>query len=687
MTKIIKILLYSLALTPIVIDNQSLSAFSLGENLFVYGVLSIVSILFFFNFFRDANFRENVLIKVNKYYKNPLFISIFAFILSVLLSTIFAVDKYRAFWGDIERSEGFIGIFCGAIIFVFALIVWEKRGWLNFFKLSLFTSIVLLGKEFIQLFGGIQRPGSLLGNPTFLAGYLLFSIFCSIILFKEKGNKIWKYFSAATLILSFLGIFITQTRGTILGLFIGIVFSLIFCIVKRNDIDYKMVNLRKVSKIILCSVFVIFFLFIFTKNNDIWQKIPGISRFTQINSSDTSTQVRLLTSKIGLEAINPVNNGLGKLVLGWGQDNYTLASAKYFNPRLFNYEMSSYDRSHNKIIDVLVMNGVLGLISYLLIYFFFFFYVLKKKSFSFASLALIFFGCAYFTHLLFIFDQVTTYISFFIILSFTVYITSNNLIIFNEEEKIQKYKCITVGSFLVIVSLFFNYIFFTNILPGYIQMHKFNSFLHKGDINLILNKADSIFRPYTTVQSNLRMGLLVFTQNNYINNDRNINELTRMSLEKEEEYIKKESFDLKSMAFLATVYSNIGRSSNNIEYIKKGEEYFKKLISFSPNRPDYDYGLALNLFFQNRIDESFFYFEKAFNSSDDFFIKNKEKNEYIYYNFIQYFYKEKNKNDFIKTVQRLKGSNYSGYHILNQIIDYINKYQDWPKINFPQSAL
>ena len=42
--------------------------------------------------------------------KNPIFLSLLVFFSSMTISAIFAVNPYRAFWGDLERGEGFFGI-------------------------------------------------------------------------------------------------------------------------------------------------------------------------------------------------------------------------------------------------------------------------------------------------------------------------------------------------------------------------------------------------------------------------------------------------------------------------------------------------------------------------------------------------------------------------------------------------
>jgi O-antigen ligase len=697
MVKIIKILLWALAFTPLIVDNSVLSPYTAGKSFFVFGIIVLISILFLVNFFYNKKFKEEIVNKINTYLRYPLTISIIVFISSILVSTIFAVDKYRAFWGDIDRAEGLIGMLCFFSVFIFTLLIYEKKNWLLFFKLSLITTLLVVLKEFYQFFIGIERPGSFLGNPTFLAGYLLFSIFCAVIIYGEtipletararSGHLSlmgWRYFSIITLILSILGIFIAETRGTILGLIVGIIFVLIYGIFKGKNISYKKLNLRKSSIIILCFIVAFSIFFISTRRSEIWQNIPGLGRVAVINIEDTTTQTRLFTAKASIKAVNPLQNGWKKLLLGWGPENFSLANQEYFDYKQFNYEMISYDRAHNKLLDLLVMDGILGLVTYLSIFFFFFYYIFRKKDFSLINLGLLFWGVAYLVHLLLFFDQVTTQIPFFITLSFVIYLANENVgdkKNVNNQNNLIKGRFI-IGIFFIILCLFMNYIFFVNSLLGYMQMHKFQSLLKKDNAEGILSKINPIFSPFTVAQADIRKNLLVFLQKNYNADNPNINKLVDIAVSRGEEYLKNEPLDLKSTAFFATVCTNIGKNSNNLDLLKKGENYFRILLSFSSNRPDYNYGLATNLFHQKKYDESFPYFEKALNLGPAFFLKEKENVEHIYIYFLQYFYQKKNKENFIDTVERLKQNGDPNSGIFDQAAKYLEKNNKWPNINF-----
>ncbi len=692
MNKALKILLCLLAITPVLVDVNVLSPFTAGKSFFVYLILSVVSILFAIHFFNDKKFKEEVINRVISYSKNPVVIAIFLFITTLLFSTIFASSKYLAFWGSLDRAEGLVGIISFFSVFVFSSLVFEKKDYLNFFKLSILVASIVLFKEFYEFFiTGLGRPNSFLGNPAFLGGYLLFPIFCSIVILTDRINlekksvrsinsssSVWKYFSIITLILSVVGVFISQTRGSILGLVVGFILVLIYGVIKGKDISLWKINIRKFSIIILVSIFIFSALFISTRKNDIWQKVPGLGRVASISSTDSTTQTRLLMVSLGINAVNPIDNGWKKFLIGWGQDNFGIAYLKYFNPVQFDYENSYFDRAHNKFVDILVMNGVFGLLAYLSIFFLFFFYIFKKKEFSWLNVGLLFWGIAYLVHLLFVFDQITTWIPMFLILSYFIFINKKDII---RESKIKL--SYVAGSIFIAISLFLNYVFLTNILPSYMQMYELENLLKKNDSTYILNNVNKIFAFSTISLPDVLKIFIEYNQNHYILNNINMNKLIQIGFDKEEEYTKKVPLDLNNKAFLAVSYTNIAKlSGNSIDFLKNGEVYFNELLSTSPDKPDYNYSLGLNLLLQKRMEEALMYLEKSFELSPKYFLSKGKDAEKIYVYLFKYFYTEKNKEAFVKVANRLILNNYSDKENIKNIVNYIEKTKTWPNIDF-----
>ncbi|MFA6999682.1 MAG: O-antigen ligase family protein [Candidatus Paceibacterota bacterium] len=689
MTKILKICLCMLAITPLIVDNSLFYSSTTTESVFIRGILLLMSLLFLFNFLYTKKFRIKIIEKVKIIIRNPLVISVLIFFSIFIISTIFAVDKYSAFWGTIERAEGLVGMIYFLSFFIFVLLIFEKKDWLWFFRLSLLVTFALIFKEFMQFFSGVNRPDSFLGNPTFLSGYLLFSIFSAIVVFSEIKSSFWKYFSVIIFLLSILGIFITETRGTIAGLAVGFIVILIYAIIKGKNVSFWNFNLRKLSIFILCLAIAFSALFFSTRGSEVWQRIPGFGRVAVINGEDNTTQTRLLMAKLSIDAVDPAKNGAKEFLVGWGPENFSLAYLKYFNPKQFQYEVGWFDRSHNKLFDILVMTGVFGLLAYLSIYFFFFKSIFKWQDFSLLNIGLLFFGISLLIHLLFVFDQVTTSIPFFILLAFSIYLTAlyditKEIDKLNKDYKVGNPFEIFASIFLLILTLFLSFVFFKNDLPAYIQLKSYASLREKSDVTIISNKINEVFEPFTTAQMKIRYDFLSFISKNYDAKSESIVKLSDLSFLKGDEYMNKRPLDLQFSNFLALTYTSQGKELNNPEYLKRGEEIFKRILILSPHKPDFNYGLALSWFYQKKYTESFIYFEKIFDTNPGYFSQKNKGPEGVYTLFIKHFYEVKDKENFIKTAKRLKENNYTDSVTLDKIIDFINKNNIWPNINFNQ---
>jgi hypothetical protein len=698
--KIIKLSLWSLAFIPLIVDTKVFFPYTSGKSLFLQSGLVLAGILLLINFFYSKSFREEIVRKAVKYIKHPLVISAFSFIFIFIISTIFAVDKYSAFWGELSRAEGLVGLIFFFSFFVFTLLIFEKGDWFWFFKLSLFTSLILLGKEFIEFFGGLSRPGSYTGNPTFLAGYLLFSISASLIILSKVKSKFFKYLAIITAILSVSGIFIAQTRGALLGLFLGIFAIFIYLVFKSQNISYKKFSLQKISIGLLCLGVLFAGVFTITRQNEVWQKVPGLARVAKIGSGDAedlSTPVRFYLYKSSLKAINPTENSWKKLLIGWGPDNFILAESQNYNPELYSVEPDWHDRSHNKFLDILVMNGVLGLLVYLAIWLIFFKFIFTKQAQTeglvMVNIALLFFGVSYLVHLFFVFDTISTSIPFFFILAFIIYYSAQSESdspgsqthhpALSKARKTEEKDEILAGSFLVLLIVFLAFVYFKNTLPGYVQMRSYTFLIKNARADTFEIKIDSVFKPITIAQMNIRRDFLRVT-NELCN--KNLDEvslnLLKKAIMRAEEYVTIRPIDIKFQTSLADLYTKKGNSLKNLEYLKRGEELLGEILTYAPNRLDMIHLLSHNLLYQQRFSEAFDLYEKSFAS--DFLVIQQDKLQFeeLYTNFIKYFYEQKDKENFVKVANRLKENNYDGMDNLNKILDYLTKTGTWPKVDF-----
>jgi tetratricopeptide (TPR) repeat protein len=177
-----------------------------------------------------------------------------------------------------------------------------------------------------------------------------------------------------------------------------------------------------------------------------------LSRFTNV-MTDSSVQSRLDIWKMSIEGIK------ARPFLGWGQENFI--GIYTVNPIPLVDSQVWMDRAHNIIIDWTVNAGIMGLVSYLLIFagaFYSLRSALKARSMSYVeNIVIVTTSSVYFLHNLFIFDTINTYVLFFTLLSYVSHgASANEPFVMNnsfgtpsrkEDIKLISITCVTLLTF------------------------------------------------------------------------------------------------------------------------------------------------------------------------------------------------------------------------------------------------
>ncbi len=418
-------LLTLLAFTPLVFTGSVFFSYTSDKALFIRAIVSLVSVWFLIRLIHNEHFREKTLARLRLLSRNPVFLSVAAFFFFFVVSGIFAVDTFSAFFGTVERGEGVVGTLFFFGFFLFAALLFQKKEWLWFFKFTLLTSIILFIHAVTQVMAGIDRPYSLAGNSNFLSAYFLFPLLAAAIVFldgRKQKSLFWRATAPVVAVTSFLGVFLANSRGVIVGMAIGVLSVLGYAAFSRDG-GQKAVRAQKWSRVLLIGVVLLFGVFAMTKQSAVWQEIPALSRLVNVSLTADSTAGRLYHFKVALTAMDPAKNGLKRFFFGWGPENYFIVANTYYDPHQYSlYEYSLYDRVHNQVLDVFVASGLLGLLSSLAIWFFVFRFLFSGRLDFGSRSALLFFGIAYFIQNLFGFESLTTSIPFFAFLAFVIFL-------------------------------------------------------------------------------------------------------------------------------------------------------------------------------------------------------------------------------------------------------------------------
>ena len=392
------------------------------KSLFVRGVLFAALALASVVFFSNAQFRSETVAKLRSFWQHPIGKAVAASFVILGISTIFAFDKYIAFFGNAERGEGFVGLSFMYLFCLLAALVFEKRDWLYFWGVTAATGIIVFVGEMSQFFGGAYRPGSLMDNPIFLAGYFLAIIYAGLLLVKETkegGSAGYAWLGGTSIACAVIGIFVTETRGVIAGMVAGVVVSLLYVAWKGKQ--------KKIAVGVLVAIALVGGTFVATRHASVWEHVPGFNRIAAFTLADATTQSRLANVTLTLHAVEPTKSNIKNTLIGWGWDNYIFAWEAHYDPRVYVFDKAVFDRAHDKLLDVLVMNGSIGLLAYLALWFFMFraaFQIGKQSLIGGASI--LFFATAFFVQDLFVFDTIITYIPFYAVVAYLAFETKRS---------------------------------------------------------------------------------------------------------------------------------------------------------------------------------------------------------------------------------------------------------------------
>ncbi len=410
----------------------------------LFAIPFVVLIVFeslLFPFVSGKNFAFRILIEIifsvwvllallNARYRprwTPLLISVVIFIGIVALADVFGENFFKSFWSNFERMEGLITLLHLFAYLIMAVSVLAREDlWIWFWRVSLGVSFVVSIHTIFQSFStDATRLFSTLGNPIYLAVYMLFHIFIAAILAaQDKATRSERIVYMVLIALQIWVLYLTATRGATLGLIGGMFLA-------TCGILFSYRHEKRSRIIALTGVMVLIVLvgsFALARNSDFVQDSPVLKRFSNLSLSDQTIFARTVLWGMAWEGVKE------KPLLGWGQGNFNLVFAKYYDPRMYSNEQW-FDRTHNIVFDWLVAAGILGLLAYISIFLALLWVIYKTENFNIVQKwLLVGLLAAYSFSNLTVFDTLTSYILFFSILAW-VYVAASDVSIECKEDK------------------------------------------------------------------------------------------------------------------------------------------------------------------------------------------------------------------------------------------------------------
>ncbi|MFA5990983.1 MAG: O-antigen ligase family protein [Candidatus Doudnabacteria bacterium] len=392
---------------------------------------------------------ENKQLRPN--WKNPLHLSVMAFFVINVISAFSGVDVIRSLWGNFERMGGafYLGHLTLLYFYVVALGQMPGSYFQKFLKLFLAVAAVVAVNG---LFGWMHLPmliqdpslparvSSTLGNPIYLGSFALVPMFISIFFALQAEHIASKsgYFVLAFVF--FLAGFLSGTRGALVGLLVGSFLGAVAYLIFSQNKRIKIIGLGGV----VVALVVAGIMFNFS------DRLPVGSVARRIFTlKDSNTEARLLQWQVALRGYKD------RPLLGTGPENYYIVANQYYNPEIYKYDRSWFDKPHNYIIEILVTNGIIGLIPYLLMLGFCVVGLYKGMRAQILSLGefsiLLAVLIAYQIQNLTVFDNVSSSVTFYVFLGFVGYIYQIS-VQNNSRDKKKEKNLSSLGALPVVAS-------------------------------------------------------------------------------------------------------------------------------------------------------------------------------------------------------------------------------------------
>ncbi len=343
------------------------------------------------------------------------------FVVWMGIATAASVDPIKSFWSNFERMEGYLSILhLFAYCVIAGAVVSAEEWWDKLFQISIAASVLegfIALFQIIHLFGfapssqsGARADGTF-GNATYLAVYMLINLFLTLfVLVRMRRPHILQGYYGIALILQGVAVYYTETRGTLLGLLLGLVVVAVWIAWKAREVEWH--TLRRISLGALITIAILVVGFLGLSGTALVQHSPTLTRLASISLNDPTVRTRLLYIwPMALEGFKD------KPILGWGQENFNFVFNKYYVPAMYDQEQW-FDRAHNAFLDWLIAGGLPAFLLYLSLFVFAIWAVVRSRLSVPEQAALLGLLCAYAFNNLFVFDNLVSYIYFFIIIAF-----------------------------------------------------------------------------------------------------------------------------------------------------------------------------------------------------------------------------------------------------------------------------
>jgi O-antigen ligase/tetratricopeptide (TPR) repeat protein len=295
---------------------------------------------------------------------------------SAVISGAFGVDWHYSFWGTFERMESIFTTLHYVALFLVLPLMLSRDEIVRVLKVSVWASVLLCIYGLAQKSGaswtveaGRDRISATIGNPAYVAAYLLFQMAFGVYLWAREKARVWRYVWLAIVALQLVTFIYTLTRGAMLGLIFAVpVGAGLWLWANRSKAQFATPEQKaRVGKMrpwvagLLAAMLLIPGVLVAARNTSFVKSTPLLQRFTDISPSASTAKTRFYTWNSAWQGIKE------KPVLGWGPEQFPVPFNKYINPLHYTGPSSEtwFDHAHNIILDIWTTQGAVGVLIWL----------------------------------------------------------------------------------------------------------------------------------------------------------------------------------------------------------------------------------------------------------------------------------------------------------------------------------
>lgn len=547
-------------------------------------------------------------------------VAVAGFFLSFAISTFAGVDWYHSFWDNHERMLGLFTIFHYAAYYFIATSLFKTwDDWKKALRVFLVAGSAVMFVGILQIFNpnlllnqGSSRIIATLGNAIYVGGYGMFLIFVSFLLFLKEENQIWKWLSVCAGLLAFVALIFSGTRGSMLGFFAGSAVMLLGYIIFLRDFP----KTRKILVAIAALGFVLIALLYVFRNSEFVQKIPAVNRVFETSLETIKNSPRWLAWESAVESWKE------KPVFGWGPNNFFYAFNKYYQSKSlrFGYGETWFDNAHNILVNTLAVQGIVGLVTYLLVFVASVGVVIvaRRKKVLDLNLAVISVGflAAHLVQSITVFENPTSYLYFMFWLAMTgslAYIKKESILMPATKNPVSMNrpdKVVSMGSMVTTGLVFALLIFVFNIQPARANMKTLEALKYlsyQPDAGIDLMKSALAFNsPHIDdIRSDLArtVAQVLAGDTSKIGKEKSL-EMFSIASDALKANIELHPYDIRNYLTLSQLSQSGYGLTGDVKYIGDYGTYLQTALSYSPKRQQIIYNIANFNLQIGKIDEA-----------------------------------------------------------------------------------